>query len=120
VAIVGAHMLLYTPEAERLRAVLRDGLGWDAVEAHDPPDGWLIFKLPPAELGVHPSDGATRHELGLMCDDLEATVADLRAKDVEIRGQPSEELWGVWTTIVLPGGVELLLYEPKHASPLDL
>ena len=112
-------MLLYTPEAEALRAVLRDVFEWEHVEGHDPPDGWLIFKLPPSELGVHPAD-APRHEVTLMCRDIEATVADLRAKGVEVRGEPKELDFGIVTTVVLPGGVELLLYEPKHNSPLDV
>ena len=115
--IVAAHMLLYTPEADALRAVLRDALGWDFVE--DTP-GWLIFKLPPAEIGVHPSEGATSHQICLMCDDLEATMAELRAKGIAFRGGPDEESFGITTTMLLPGGVELLLYQPKHASPLNL
>ena len=115
--IIGAHVLLYTPEADALRAVLRDALGWDHVE--DTP-GWLIFKLPAAEVGVHPSAGATKHELCLMCDDIEATMAELRDKGIEFRGEPEEESFGITTTMLLPGGVELLLYQPKHASPLDL
>jgi catechol 2,3-dioxygenase-like lactoylglutathione lyase family enzyme len=116
-AIVAAHMLLYTPEADALRAVLRDALGWEHVE--DSP-GWLIFKLPPAEIGVHPSDGATKHEVCLMCDDIEATMAELRAKGIEFRGEPRDERFGITTTMLLPGGVEILLYQPKHASPLQL
>ncbi len=116
-AIVGAHMLLYTPEADALRAVLRDALGWDYVE--DSP-GWLIFKLPPAEVGVHPSERSTKHELCLMCDDLETTMAELRAKGIEFRGEPNDEGFGITTTMLLPGGVELMLYQPKHASPLQL
>ena len=115
--IVGAHVLLYSPEADALRAVLRDVLGWDSVE--DTP-GWLIFKLPPAEVGVHPSESATKHELCLMCDDIETTVTELRAKGIEFRGEPNDESFGITTTMLLPGGVELLLYQPKHASPLEL
>ena len=114
-AITGAHVLLYTPQAEALRAVFRDGLGWEHVDAGD---GWLIFALPPAELGVHPSAGSTTHELSLMCDDIEATVADLRAKGVEIRGEPEDRGYGIVTNIVLPGGVQIDLYESRHASPL--
>ena len=110
-------MLLYTPEADALRAVLRDALGWDSVE--DTP-GWLIFKLPPAELGVHPSEGSTKHEVSLMCDDIEATMAELRGKGIEFRGEPKDESFGITTTMLLPGGVELTLYQPKHASPLGL
>ena len=110
-------MLLYTPEADALRAVLREALGWDYVE--DSP-GWLIFKLPPAEVGVHPSEGSTKHAVCLMCDDLEATMTELRAKGIEFRGEPKDERFGITTTMLLPGGVELLLYQPKHASPLQL
>ena len=116
-AIVAAHMLLHTPEAEALRATLRDVLGWDFVE--DTP-GWLIFKLPPAEVGVHPSDGATKHEICFMCDDLDATMRDLRDKGIEFRGEPEDESFGITTTMLLPGGVEILLYKPRHQTPLDL
>jgi hypothetical protein len=116
VAVKGVHVLLYTPEPEALRAALRDALGWD--DFVDIGAGWLIFALPPAELGVHPSDGDTKHQLTLMCDDLEATIAQLRAKGLELRGEPLDESFGITTTLVLPGGVEVMLYEPKHASPL--
>jgi hypothetical protein len=114
--IVGAHVLLYTPEPEALRATLRDAFGWRHV---DDGDGWLIFALPPAELGVHPTEGGTRHELSLICDDVQATVAELRAKGLDIRGEPQDLGFGIGVPIVLPGGVELLLYEPRHASPLE-
>jgi len=115
--VVGVHALLYTPEAERLRATLRDVLGWEFVEGHDPPDGWLIFKLPPAELGVHPA-GEAAHELTFMCDDLPTTMAELREKGIEFRDEPRDAGFGIVTTMLLPGGIEMLLYEPKHNSPL--
>jgi len=115
VAVTGAHVLLYTPEAEVLRGILRDALGWEHVDAGE---GWLIFALPPAEVGVHPSEGDTKHVLSLMCDDVVSTAAELRAKGIEIRGEPEEHDWGVATTMVLPGGVEVILYEPRHLSPL--
>lgn len=119
-AIVGTHVLFYTPEPEALRTVLRESLGWDYVEASDPPDGWQIFALPPAEVGVHPSAGETTHQISFMCDDLDATVEELRTKGVEVRGEPEDAGFGITITLVLPGGVEVLLYEPRHNSPLSL
>jgi hypothetical protein len=113
-AITGTHALLYTSEPEQLRAVLRDVFGWDHVDAHD---GWLIFALPPAELGVHPAE-APSHELTLMCDDLDATVAELRGKGIEFRGEPENQGFGIVITMVLPGGVEMTLYEPRHATAI--
>jgi len=121
-AITGAHVLLYTPEPEALRATLRDAFGWRHV---DDGEGWLIFALPPAELGVHPAEGptwasGTRHQLSLMCDDLPATLADLRTKQgIEILGEPEDEGFGITVMLRLPGGVEVMLYEPRHASPLE-
>ena len=114
-AITGLHAIVYGTEAEAIRAFFRDVLELPYVDAGE---GWLIFALPPAELAVHPSDGETKHELSLMCDDVAATAAELRAKGVEIRGDPEERGYGIVTKIVLPGGVEIDLYEPRHASPL--
>jgi catechol 2,3-dioxygenase-like lactoylglutathione lyase family enzyme len=114
VAINGVHALLYTSKPEELRAVLRDVLGWKYVDAHD---GWLIFALPPAELGVHPAD-APAHELWLMCDDLAATMDELRAKGIEVRGTPTEEGFGAFVKIVLPGDVEVGLYQPRHKTAI--
>jgi hypothetical protein len=113
-AINGVHALLYTSKPEELRAVLRDVFGWKHVDAHD---GWLIFALPPAELGVHPAD-APAHELWLMCDDLGATMEELRAKGIEVRGTPTEGGFGSFVTIVLPGDVEVGLYEPRHKTAI--
>ena len=117
-AINGAHVLLYTSEPEAVRELLRDVFGWPNVDAGG---GWLIFGLPPAELGVHPAEGpmyegGTQHQFSLMCDDIVATVTDLRAKGVEVRGEPQEERWGLATTIVLPGGLDVMLYQPRHPT----
>jgi catechol 2,3-dioxygenase-like lactoylglutathione lyase family enzyme len=109
-AIIGTHGLFYTSEPEALRAVLADVFGWHHVDAGD---GWLIFRLPPAELGVHPGD-APGHYLSFMCDDLDATIEDLRAKGIEIRGEPADRGFGIVVEMVLPGGVVVNLYEPRH------
>ncbi|HET7558963.1 MAG TPA: VOC family protein [Limnochordia bacterium] len=120
-AIIGAHMLLYTTEPEALRTVLRDVFGWRHVDAGD---GWLIFALPPAELGVHPihgpaADAGGRHELTLMCDDIHDTVRELREKGLKVVGEPQEQRFGVCVTVELPGGVELLCYEPRHPLAIN-
>lgn len=109
-AITGVHALIYSPEADALRAVLTDSMGWSHVDAGE---GWPIFALPPTELGVHPGEGPGQ-ELSFMCDDLPTTVADLSAKGITFRGEPQEQRWGLSTTMVLPGEVEVLLYEPRH------
>ncbi len=114
-AIIGAHMLLYTPEAEALRATLRDVLGLPHVDAGE---GWLIFGLPPSELGVHPSDGATSHQITFMCDDIEATVAELVERGIEFADQPKDVGFGIETTMILPGGVQVMLYEPRHPTAI--
>jgi len=113
--ITGAHSIVYSSDADGVRAFFRDMLGLPAVDAGH---GWLIFALPPAEVAAHPTDGPGRHELYLMCDDIGATVEELRAKGVEFTGPVEEERWGLVTAIKLPGGVELGLYEPRHPSPL--
>lgn len=113
-AITGAHVLIYTPEAEAVRAVFGDVFGWKSVDAGD---GWMIYALPPAEIAAHPSDHPS-HELTLMCDDLAATVADLKAKGVEAKGEPEDQGFGITITLVLPGGVEVMLYEPRHPTAI--
>jgi hypothetical protein len=120
--VTGAHMLLYTSEPEALRAVFRDVFGFPHVDSGE---GWLIFALPPAELGIHPSEGPTfdtgvRHQLTFMCDDIHKTVEDLRGKGIEVRGEPEEEGFGITTTLALPGDVEVMLYEPRHPTAIDL
>jgi len=121
-AITGAHVLLYTSEPEAARDVFRDVLGWPHV---DTGGGWLIFKMPPAELGVHPAQGpgcdaGWRHQVSLMCDDLDATMADLRAAGVEMRGEPVQEPWGTSVLVVLPGDLELQLYQPNYEPATNL
>jgi catechol 2,3-dioxygenase-like lactoylglutathione lyase family enzyme len=120
VAITGTHMLLYTSEPDACRAILRDVFGWRHVEAGE---GWLIFALPPAELGIHPSEGPTydsgvRHQLSLMCDDINSTIEELRGKGVEVRGEPEDAGWGITTTLVLPGDLEVMLYQPRHPTAI--
>lgn len=112
--INGVHAVLFTRDADALRAFLRDVLELPSVDAGG---GWPIFGLPPAELAAHPSDEAGAGELYLMCDDIEATVADLAAKGVELSGPVRDEGWGLVTAITLPGGGELGLYEPRHPRP---
>ncbi|HET9600331.1 MAG TPA: VOC family protein [Acidimicrobiales bacterium] len=117
-AINGVHGLLYTSEPDALRAVLRDVFGWPHVDAGG---GWLIFALPPAELGVHPvmDPGETPHHLlSFMCDDIGATIAELRAKGIEVRGEPQDQGFGIEATMVLPGGVDVMLYEPRHPTAI--
>jgi len=115
-AIIGAHMLFYTSEAEKLREMLRDVFGFKCVDAGE---GWLIFALPPAELGVHPSGGpedksAGTHSITFMCDDIAATMAQLDKRGVKFDGAPSNRGFGTITMMTLPGGVKVMLYEPHH------
>jgi len=112
--ITGTHALLYTSEPDALRAVFRDVFGWHHVDAHD---GWLIFALPPAELGVHPAERPS-HELSFMCNDLEATMSELRAKGITFKGEAQQQGFGVAVTMLLPGGVEMVLYEPRHPTAI--
>lgn len=120
-SIIGAHALLYSREPEALRAMLRDVFGLEHVDAGG---GWLIFRLPPAELGVHPVEGpgkksGGRHELSFMCDDIHATIRELRAKGVDVKGEPVVESYGVTVMLGLPGGVEAMLYEPRHVMAIQ-
>ena len=117
--ITGIHALLYAKDADATRALFRDVLGFTSVDAGH---GWLIFALPPAELGIHPEDehGEGRAELYLMCDTLESTLGELRSKGVEIARPVSDQGWGRVTAIRLPGGGELGLYEPRHPTALGV
>ena len=110
--ISGAHVIVYSRDAEADRAFFRDVLGFRWVDAGH---GWLIFALPPSEAAFHPAETNGTHELYFMCDDLKAEMVALRAKGVECSGV-HEERWGTLTRIRLPGGGELGLYQPKHAK----
>jgi catechol 2,3-dioxygenase-like lactoylglutathione lyase family enzyme len=112
--ITGTHAIVFAQDAEAARAFFADVLDLRAVDAGG---GWLIFALPPAELGIHPADGP-RHELSLMCDDLDATVAELTAKGIEFRPERHTAGFGVGMTMVLPGGVDVLLYQPRHPTAI--
>jgi catechol 2,3-dioxygenase-like lactoylglutathione lyase family enzyme len=113
--ITGIHAIVFSPAAKKVRAFFADVLGMSSVDAGG---GWLIFALPPAELAVHPADGDGRHELYLMCDDIHATLAELRDKGVEVARGVSDQGWGLLAAIRLPDGEELPIYEPRHRSPL--
>ena len=112
--IDGAHVIVYSTDAEADRAFFRDVLGCPFVDAGH---GWLIFALPPAELAVHPSQAGDAHELYFTCPDIQALVAELAAKGVAC-SSVHEERWGSVTKLTLPGGGQLGVYQPKHASPL--
>ena len=113
--ITGAHALLAAQDADAARAFFRDVLGLPYVDAGG---GWLIFKLPPAELGVHPAKPGHTHLISLMCDDLEGTMAELQAKGIEFRSEPADEGYGIVVTMVLPGGAEMALYQPRHPTAI--
>lgn len=126
--ILGTHMLFYSADPEADRAFLRDVLGFKYVETHP---GWLIFKLPVAEAGVHPLEGPNKPEganaegafmtstVWLMVNDIEAARAELAAKGVEA-GEAHNEVWGISTSFPLPSGALLGLYQPLHPVALDL
>ena len=111
--ITGAHAMLYTPEAEAVREFFRDVIGFRHVDAGG---GWLIFARPPVEMGVHPAEAPLHHELYLMCDNLERTMAELGAKGVQFGAPVKDEGWGTTTSIVLPGGGKVGLYQPRHPT----
>jgi catechol 2,3-dioxygenase-like lactoylglutathione lyase family enzyme len=109
--IDGVHVIIYSTDAEADRAFLRDVLELPAVDAGG---GWLLFALPPAEVGVHPTDGEGSHELYFMCDDIEATKGELEAKGVAFDGDIINAGFGRVATLVLPGGGRVGVYQPRH------
>jgi len=114
--INGVHALLYAKDADQTRAFLRDVLGLPYVDAGG---GWLIFALPPGELGVHPEESEVHHELYFMCDDAAATVAELTAKGVKC-SPVRDQGWGLVTAVEVPGAGSIGLYQPKHPTAVRL
>jgi predicted enzyme related to lactoylglutathione lyase len=115
--ITGTHAIVFSDDAEAARAFFAEVLDLRSVDAGG---GWLIFALPPAELACHPTspDESGRHELYLMCDDIDATIAELEAKGVEFTAPVTDAGFGRLTRLRVPGGGDLGLYEPSHPSPL--
>jgi predicted enzyme related to lactoylglutathione lyase len=118
--ITAAHAIIYAEDPEAARAFFRDVLELPNVDVHG---GWLIFKLPPAELGIHPAGEASpdgHHEFFLLCDDIDSTVADLSAKGVEFGGPVTEARFGRLSRMRIPGGGEIGLYQPSHPTAYNL
>ncbi|MFD5323215.1 MULTISPECIES: VOC family protein [unclassified Streptomyces] len=107
----GAHVILYTRDAEADRAFLQDVFRFDHVDAGR---GWLIFKLPPAEIAVHPTEEEPKHEVYLMCDDIAETLKTLEDRGAEVSRPVSDQGWGLLGAVRLPSGTELPLYQPRH------
>jgi len=114
--ISGAHVIVYSKNAEADRAFFRDVLGFKSVDGGH---GWLIFALPPGEAAFHPSDESGLQELYFMCDDLKAEMTSLAKKGVKC-SKVEEARWGSITKMRLPGGGEVGLYQPKHPTALGL
>jgi catechol 2,3-dioxygenase-like lactoylglutathione lyase family enzyme len=115
--INGAHAIIYSQDAEADRKFLADVLGLGSVDAGG---GWLIFGLPPTEVAVHPDEaGKPGHELYLLCDDIDATAAELRAKGASVEDRLYDERWGRLVFIRLPGGGRLGVYQPRHPRAPD-
>ena len=116
--LTGMHVLVYAEDVDAARAFFRDVLRWSHVDAHD---GWLIFKTGPSELGVHPLEGGPlHHQISLMCDDIEGTVAELSAGGAVFSGDIEAASFGRTITMQVPGAGEMLVYEPRHPLALDL
>src|SRR5262250_1922307 len=114
--IHGAHVIIYSTDPEADRVFFRDVLKYESVDAGH---GFLIFALPPAEVAVHPSDKNDVHELFLMCDDVQALIAEMKKKKVGCSAV-DEQRWGSITRLTLPGDGKLGIYQPKHPSPLKV
>ncbi len=114
--ITGIHAIVFSRQAEKVRAFFADVLGMASVDAGG---GWPIFALPPAELAVHPADGDGHHELYLMCDDIHATLSELKGQGADVAQEVSDQGWGLLAALCLPDGSELPIYQPRHPSPLQ-
>jgi hypothetical protein len=113
--IQGVHALVYSPQAAEVRAFLADVIGLTAI---DPSLDWPIFSLPPAELGIHPTDGAPRTELYLLTSDIDGTIDTLRGRGIEIVNEPADRDWGRVAGVRSPDGSTLWIYQPRHRSVL--
>lgn len=113
--ISGAHVIIYSKDPEADRGFFRDVLGFSSIDIGG---GWLIFAMPPSEAAFHPGEN-DRHELYFMCDDVKAEIDSLKAKGVAC-SDVDEERWGSLTTVPLPGGGKVGLYQPRHATALSL
>lgn len=115
--ITGVHTMFYSDDAEASRAFLRDVIGFPATDVGG---GWLIFDLPRADMGVHPTDSAgppaNTHDLSFFCTDIHGTVADLKSKGVEFLGDVQDQGFGWVTHFKIPGGIQVMLYEPKYSK----
>jgi len=118
--ITAVHTLVYAEDAEQARAFFRDVLGWPHIDAGG---GWLIFKTGPSELGVHPTEpgGRPHHAISLVCDDIVATLTDLRAKGAEVLQEVRDDPFGQTAVIAVPGGAgEMMIYQPRHQTAFDV
>jgi predicted enzyme related to lactoylglutathione lyase len=123
--LTAVHALVYADDPDAARAFFRDVLEWPSVDAHG---GWLIFKSGPSEIGVHPRDvtdggagaAGAYHELSLMCDDIEATVAELSGRGVSFTGGIEDRGFGRVATMLVPGAGEMVVYQPRHPPAYDL
>ncbi len=111
--IVGAHSIIYSTNPEGDRAFFRDVLGLSNVDVGG---GWLIFGLPPAEVAIHPAEADDRHEFFLICDDVDAFVAEMEQRGIEC-GPRYDQPWGRLVYVTLPGGGKLGVYQALHARP---
>jgi predicted enzyme related to lactoylglutathione lyase len=114
--ITGVHTMFYTSEPEALRSFLRDKLG---LTATDVGEGWLIFDVPDAEMGCHPADSGApsgTHNVSFYCDDIQQTVSELKQRGVRFTGEIADHGYGLVTHFVMPGDVEVQLYQPRYAK----